>query len=91
MPRFSLTNPEKQLLGQALLTYAKDNNLNASDALVAAAITTTSEIQAVATQYLNTLKTARQSTLAAIPTQATEATNRVNTEIAAIDSALAKL
>ena len=91
MPRFTLTNDERRLLGEALVNYAQGNNLNGGDALVAAAATTMAELTAVSTQYLTALRARKVAALNAVPAQATAATNLLTAEIAAIDSALTKV
>lgn len=80
MPRFTLTPLEKQVLSNALVQYARDHRLQGGDALVAAASTTMAELHAVATQYLNDERDQLVAEQNALPAQ-----------IAAIDSALAKL
>ena len=80
MPRFVLTALEQTVLEAALTQYAREHRLLGGTVLVAAASTTMTELKAIATQYLAKEKAKLQAVGTALPEQ-----------LAAIDSALAKL
>ena len=91
MPRFSLTAQEQAFLGQALAFAAHEQRLDELTALVRAASTTQAELKAIVQTYLTQAKAERQARFVAIDAEVTATKATLTTEIAVIDSALAKL
>ena len=91
MPRFVLTDDEKILMGQALLIEARTRGLSEQVALAEVALTTMAELKALLQNRLLLTKTDLQTQLAGVDAAAVARKAGLTTEIAAIDSALAKL
>lgn len=91
MPRFPFTPQESTLFGIALQVEADSRGLSVADALAAAANLTTAELRSFIQTRLTTLKTTRQGVLSTIDAQTAATKTAMNSEIAAIDSALAKV
>ena len=91
MPRFTLTDSEKALAGEALFLAAEAQQLAEPSALVAAANTTTAELQALVLTRLQAMRTASQSELDGVDAEGVARKAALTTRIAAIDSLIAKL
>lgn len=91
MPRIVLTTQEAAVIGRVLWEEARTRGLSEPAALVAVANTTIAELRAFVSARLSDLKTTDQTIVS--EADAANATRKaaLTAEIAAIDSALAKL
>lgn len=91
MPRFALTAQEQSLLGVVLALEADARGLSLPDALVAAANTTTAELRALVLTRLQTMRAGLSDSLANADAVHAAGKAQLTSQIAAIDSALAKI
>lgn len=91
MPRANLTLAEKQLLGRALILVARDLGFDPARAMAEAALTTMAELQTLVSARLDLMRADDVTALGQVSSNATTATTTLNSEIAAIDAAKAKL
>lgn len=91
MPRFALTPTEQTLLGQALFLESQARNLDVTTALALVAATTMAELQTLVQARLTLMRAALQTTLDQADAANAARKAGLQSDIAAIDSALAKL